>query len=83
MERTALDAVRALFQRISNMQVTAVRREHHVAPDCRFDAGVDFDHDGTRYVLLIEIKSNGVPCLARSAIYHLESCIARSSISAT
>lgn len=76
MEHTALNAVRALLGRVPNIRVTMIRHEQHLASDYRFDSRIDFDHDGKRYALLIEIKSNGAPRFTRSAVYQLESRIA-------
>ena len=71
-----MDAVRTLLERVPNTKITTVSHEQHFAPNYRFDAKIDYDHDGIHYVLLIEIKSNGTPRNARSAVYKLKSCIA-------
>ena len=71
-----MDAVRTLLERVPKVQITKVRHEQHLASNYRFDASIDFGSDGIRYALHIEIKSNGAPRVARSAIYQLESCIA-------
>ncbi len=76
VEITAVDAVRALLEHVPNIQITKVRHEQLLAPGYQLDARIDFRHDGIRYALLMEIKSNGAPRFARSAVYQLESYIA-------
>ena len=76
VESTAVDAVRALLEHVPNTQIIAVRHEQHLASGYQLDGRIDFGHDGSRYALLTEIKSNGAPRFARSAIYKLESYIA-------
>ncbi len=72
----AVDAVRALLKHVPNIQIIRVLHEQHLASGYRLDARIDFGHDEIRYALLMEIKSNGAPRFARSAIYQLESYIA-------
>ena len=55
---------------------SGVRHEQHLESGQRLDARIDLDHDGNRYALLMEIKPNGAPRFARSAVYQLESYIA-------
>ena len=76
VEITAVDAVRALLEHVPNIQITKVRHEQLLASGYQLDARIDFRHDGIRYALLMEIKSNGAPRFARSAVYQLESYIA-------
>ena len=76
VEITAVDAVRALLEHVPNIQITKVRHEQLLASGYQLDARIDFGHDEIRYGLVIEIKSNGAPRFARSAIYQLESYIA-------
>ena len=76
VESAAVDAVRALLEHVPNIQIVGVRHEHHLKSGHRLDARIDLDHDGSRYALIIEIKPNGEPRFARSAVYELESCIA-------
>ncbi len=71
-----MDAVRALLERVPNIQVIGVRREQQLASGHHLDARIDLGHNGSCYALLMEIKPNGAPRFARSAIYQLESCIA-------
>ncbi len=77
MDDIVLDAVRAQLERVPNIQITGVRQEQHIAPGYQLDGWIEFDHDEDRYALLIEIKPNGAPRFARSAVYQLESYIAR------
>ncbi len=72
----ALDAVPALLEHIPNIQLIGVHHEQHLASDYHLDARIDLVHDGICYALLMEIKSNGAPRFARSAVYQLESYIA-------
>ena len=65
-----------LLERVPNAKIIEVRNEQHLAPDYQLDARIDFDHDGLRYALIVEIKSNGAPRFARHGVYKLESCIA-------
>ena len=76
VESTAVDAVRALLEHVPNMEIIGVRHEQHLESGHQLDARIDLGHDGSRYALLMEIKSNGAPRFARSAIYQLESYIA-------
>jgi len=76
VESAAVDAVRALLEHVPDIQIIAVRHEQHLESSHQLDARIDLGHDGSRYALLVEIKSNGAPRFARSVIYHLESCIA-------
>ena len=75
-ESTAVDAVRALLEHVPNMEIIGVRHEQHLESGHQLDARIDLGHDGSRYALLMVIKSNGAPRFARSAVYQLESCIA-------
>ena len=68
--------VRALLEHVPNIQVIGVCHEQHREAGYRLDARIDIDHDGNRYALFMEIKSNGAPRFARSAVYQLESYIA-------
>ena len=72
----AVDAVRALLEHVPNIQTSGVRHEQHLESGRRLDARIDLNHDEIRYALLVEIKSNGAPRFARSAVYQLESCVA-------
>ena len=76
VESAAVDAVRALLEHVPNIQIIGVRHEQQFASSHRLDARIDLDHDENRYALLMEIKSNGAPRFARSAVYQLESYIA-------
>ena len=76
VEIEAVEAVRALLERVTSIQITEVCHEQQLASDHRLDARIDFGHASARYSLLIEIKPNGAPRFARSAIYQLESYIA-------
>ena len=76
LESTAVDAIRALLKHVPNIQIIRVLHEQQLASGYRLDARIDFGHDEIRYALLIEIKSNGAPRFARSAVYQLESYIA-------
>ena len=76
VESAAVDAVRLLLEHVPNIQIVAVRHEQHFESGHRLDARINLDHDGSRYALLVEIKPNGAPRFARSAVYQLESCIA-------
>ena len=72
----AVDAVRALLEHVPNIEIIGVHHVQQLASGHRLDARIDLDHDGSRYALLIESKSNGAPRFARSAVYELESYIA-------
>ncbi|MXY41710.1 MAG: hypothetical protein F4Y62_18160, partial [Rhodospirillaceae bacterium] len=76
VKSAAVDAVRALLEYVPNIQIIGVRHEQQLASGHRLDAKIDLDHDGIRYALLVEIKPNGAPRFARSAVYQLESYIA-------
>ena len=76
VESAAVDAVRVLLEHVPNIQIVGVRHEQHLESGRRLDARIDLDHDGNRYALLMEIKPNGAPRFARSAVYQLESYMA-------
>ena len=76
LESMAVGAVRALLEHVPNIQIRGVRHEQHLEPGHRLDTRIDLDHDEIRYALLMEIKSNGAPRFARSAVYQLESYVA-------
>lgn len=75
-QTTAVDAVRALLERVPNIQIIGVRQDEELSADYRLDARIDLGHDGRGYALLMEMKPNGAPRSARSAVYQLESYIA-------
>ena len=77
VESTVADAVRALLERVPNIQIVGVRHEYPLSSGHQVDARIDLDHDGIRYALLMEFRSNGAPRFARLAVYQLESHIAR------
>ena len=72
----AMDAVRALLEHVPNILIIGVRNEQYLESGHQIDARIDLDHDGSQYALLMEIKPNGAPRFARSAVYQLESYIA-------
>ena len=76
VESAAVDAVRALLEHVPNIQIIGVRHELQLESGHRLDARIDLDHDESRYALVMEIKPNGAPRFARSAVYQLESYIA-------
>ena len=79
IEIMAVDAVRELLGRVPNIDISEVRQEQIVESDYRIyriDGGIAFSHDGINYALIIEIKANGSPRFARSAVYQLESYMA-------
>ena len=76
VESTAVEAVRTLLGHVPNIQIIGVRHEQQLASGHQLDTRIDLGHDGSRYALLMEIKSNGAPRFARSAVYQLESYIA-------
>ncbi len=71
-----MGAVRALLEKVPNVDIIGVRQERK--PESRYpiDARIDLDHAGTHHALLIEVKQDGAPRFARSAVYRLESYIA-------
>ena len=76
LESMAVGAVRTLLEHVPNIQIRGVRHEQHLESGHRLDTRIDLDHDEIRYALLMEIKSNGAPRFARSAVYQLESYVA-------
>ncbi len=79
IEIMAVDAVRDLLGRVPNIDISEVRQEQIVASDYRIyqiDGWIAFSHGGMNYALIIEIKANGSPRFARSAVYQLESFMA-------
>ena len=76
LETMAVDAVRDLLNRLPNIQISSVRYEQNLGSDHRIDGWIDFGYGGIGYTLLMEVKSNGAPRFARSAVYQLESYMA-------
>ena len=76
LEIIAVDAVRDLLDRVPNIQINSVRHEQNPGSGHRIDGWIDFGHGGASYTLLMEVKSNGAPRFARSAVYQLESYMA-------
>ena len=76
LESTAVNAVRALLEHVPNIQIIGVCHQEQLASGYRLDARINFDHNESRYALLMEMKPNGAPRFARSAVYQLESYIA-------
>ena len=76
VESAAVGAVRALLEHVPNIRIIGVLHELQLESGHQIDARIDLGHDECRYALLMEIKSNGAPRFARSAVYQLESCIA-------
>lgn len=73
---SGVDAICALLERIPNIQTSRVLPEQHFASGYRLDARIDFSHDGIRYALVMEIKSDGAPRHVRAAVYKHESYMA-------
>ena len=63
-------------EHVPNIQIIGVCHQEQLASGYRLDARINFDHNESRYALLMEMKPNGAPRFARSAVYQLESYIA-------
>ena len=77
MEIRAVDAVRDLLGNVPGVQLESVEYERKIGRDYRVDGLVGFAHHGGNYALVVEVKSNGAPRFIRSAVYQLESYVAR------
>ena len=75
----AVEAVCDLLCNMPSVQVESVKYERKIGRtyNFRLDGLVEFNHGGNKYSLIIEVKSNGAPRFVRSAIYQLESYVAR------
>ncbi len=74
---SVVEAVRTLLEHVPNVQIVRVHNEQHLDSIYRIDVRIDFDHAGIRHALLIRTKPYGAPRFARSAVYQLESYIAK------
>ena len=77
LENEAFGAVRRLLCDVPNLRINSVEYEPKLGNDYRTDGLVSFSNNGEDALLLIEAKANGAPRHVRSAIYQLESYIAR------
>lgn len=76
-EIPAVDAVRDLLNHVPSVEIEPVEYERKVGRDYGVDGLIGFAHRGGTYALVVEVRPNGAPRFVRSAIYRLESCIAR------
>ncbi len=78
---SVVDAVRNLLKHVPNIRIVRVHDKKHLDSDYRIDVRIDFDYAGIRHALLLDIKPYGAPRFARSAVYQLESYIAKLQLS--
>ena len=77
LEIRAVDAVRDLLRHVPSVEVDSVEYESKVGRAFRVDGLIGLSYTGGSCTLVVEVKSNGAPRFVRSAIYQLESCVAR------
>ena len=77
LEIQAVDAVRDLLDDVPCVEVDSIEYERMVGRDYGVDGLIGMRYAGTRYALVVEVKSNGAPRYVRSGVYQLESCVAR------
>ena len=77
LEARALDAVRDLLGNVPSVKVESIEYEPTVDRASQVDGLLRLRHPGGRAALVVEVKSNGAPRFVRSAIYRLESYVAR------
>lgn len=77
LEAAAIDAVRDLLRCLPAAEVTplAERRRNERGP--QVDGLIRVHYGGAVRLLVIEVKAPGAPRVVRSAMYELESCVAR------
>ena len=71
----AVSAVRDLLRNVPSVQ--SIECEQTIGRDYGMDGLVAFAHRGGNYALVVVVTSNGAPRFVRSAVYQLESCVAR------
>ena len=77
LEIRAVDAVHDLLDDVPRAEIESVEYERKVGAAYGVDGLIRLSHAGRSYALVVEVKSNGAPRSVRSAVYQLESCVAR------
>lgn len=76
-EATVVDWVRDLLAAVPNVEFDSVEYERPIDGVRRVDALINIICSGEPYSLVIEAKRDGAPRFVRSAVYQLESFVAR------
>ncbi|MXZ36597.1 MAG: hypothetical protein F4Z21_15675 [Acidobacteria bacterium] len=77
LETRAVDAIRDLIGHVPGVEIDSVEHESKVGRAFRVDGLIGLSYFGERYVLVVEVKSNGAPRFVRAGVYQLESRVAR------
>ena len=72
-----MDAVRDLLRRLPAAEVTPLVEPRRTGPGPRVDGLMRVHHGEAAWLLVIEVKAHSAPRFVRSAVYELESCVAR------
>lgn len=76
LEIRAVDAVQELLGNVPSVHVESVNYQHRIANNLRIDGRIGFNHAGTSYQLLVEVKSDGAPRHVRSGVFQLKGYVA-------
>lgn len=77
LEATAIDSVRDLLRCLPAAEVTPLAEFRRTDRRLEVDGLIRVHYGGAVRLLVIEVKAHGAPRFVRSAMYQLESCVAR------
>ena len=77
LEATAMSAVSDLLRCLPAAKVAPLAAIPRTSHDPQVDGLIQVCYGGVTRLLVIEVKAHGAPRFVRSAVYHLESCVAR------
>ncbi len=76
LETDAVDAAHRLVTDIPHLKLIYEAYPEHLPPNQPIDGRIDFEYGDDTFALIIQVKSNGAPRFARSAVYQLKGYIA-------
>ena len=77
LEATAMDAVRDLLRCLPAAEVTPLPETRRTGREFQVDGLIRMHYAGAVRLLAIKVKVHGAPRFVRSAVYELETCVAR------
>ena len=77
VEVAGLAAVRDLLRCLPGAEIALIDQIGRVGHHHQVDGLLRVDYSGVTRLLAVEVKSHGAPRFVRSAVYRLESCVAR------
>ena len=77
VEVAGLAAVRDLLRCLPGVEIAPIDQIGQVGHHHQVDGLIRVDYSGVTRLLAVEVKSHGAPRFVRSAVYRLESCVAR------